>query len=125
MSSDREPVRHTSDNNSNSDILDAPDPTVGPLVALNSDSPLRVVVRCLSHKIPGRTSERIATIANIICQYYFQRDMDLEKEQITSLRLKDIDGKKVRFLLEYGTVPPLTRLDNIPIMAFKWNGKRL
>jgi hypothetical protein len=98
---------------------------VGPLVALNSDSPLCVVVRYLSHKIPGRTSKRTATIANIICQYHFQRHMDREKEQITSLRLKDIDRKKVRFLLEYGTIPPLTRLDNIPIMAFKWNGERL
>ncbi|KAH8907509.1 hypothetical protein BR93DRAFT_867044, partial [Coniochaeta sp. PMI_546] len=64
-------------------------------------SPLRVFVRCLSHKIPGRRSDRTVTMANIICQYYVQRDMDPGKESISSRGFTDIDGRKVKFLLDY------------------------
>jgi hypothetical protein len=167
MSSDREPVRHTSDNNSHSDVLDAPEPRVGLLAAAHAssmhemkdnplpdgvddlpargfaiadkegtscepivlagkpDSPLRIVVRCLSHNIPGRRSDRTATIANIICRYHFQRDMDRKQEQIRSLGLTEIDGKKVKLLLECGNVSPDTRIEDVPIKIFKWNGNEL
>lgn len=95
------------------------------LLTSSPDSPLRIVVRCLSHKIPGHRSNRTTTMANIICQYHFQRDIDREKEQIRSLGLTEIDGKKVRFLFECGTISPDTRVEDVPIKIFKWNGNKL
>lgn len=89
------------------------------------DPPLRIVVRCLSHKIPGPRANRTATMANIICQHYFQRDTDPHKDQIKSLGLQDIDGKKVRFLLESGTLAAGATLDDMAILAFKWTGEKL
>lgn len=133
-SSNQEPVRHTINNNLNSDIPDAPDPAVGkaelssgePIVTAGKpDAPLRIFVRCLSHKIPGRPSDRTATMANIICQYHFQRDMDPNKEHISSRGIAEIDGRKVKFLLECGTSSSHTKVEDIPITWFKWNGKQL
>lgn len=90
-----------------------------------SGSPLRVVVHCLSHKIPGPRSKRTATLANIICQHQFQRNMDPGKDKIKVIGLQDIDGKKVRFLLESGILPATATLDDLPILAFKWTGEEL
>lgn len=95
------------------------------VTAGNPDSPLRVVVRCLSHKIPGHRSDRANTMANIICRHHLQRDMDREKDQIKSLGYTEVDGKKVRFLLECGTLPAGTKVEDVPLVAFKWKGKRL
>lgn len=39
--------------------------------------------------------KRTATIANIICQYQFQRDMNLAKDTITLKGLENIDDHKV------------------------------
>lgn len=89
------------------------------------DSPLRILVRCLSHKIPGPRSERTGTMANIICQHQFQRNMDSGKDTINVMGLQDIDGKKVRFLLQSGNLPTTTALDDVPILAFKWTGEKL
>lgn len=128
ISSNHEPVRHASKNNSNSDILCGPDPTPGKerpssgepiVVAGDPDSPLRIFVRCLSHKIPGRPSERTAAIANIVCRYHLQRDMDADRDQISCRGLPELDGTKVKFLLECGTGSPLARVEDIPIMGFK------
>ncbi|OIW23205.1 hypothetical protein CONLIGDRAFT_637826 [Coniochaeta ligniaria NRRL 30616] len=91
----------------------------------NPDSPLRIVVRCLSHRIPGDRSQRTSTMANIICQHFLQRDMDPVKERIRCLGLPEIDGRKVKFLLESGTVTPSTRLEDVPLRALKWTGKAL
>lgn len=64
-------------------------------------------------------------MANIICRYHFQRDMDRDKEHISSRGFPEIDGKKVKFLLECGTSSPLTKVEDIPIMGFKWHGEKL
>lgn len=95
------------------------------ITAVNPDAPLGIVVRCLLHKIPSRRFDRTATIANIICQYLFQQDIDTKKEYITSLGLKDINRKKVRFLFECSISTPDTIVEDGPIIAFKWTGHKL
>jgi len=51
--------------------------------------------------------------------------MDREKDHIRSLGLQEIDGKKVKFLLESGTVSPDIKVEDVPLVAFKWTGEKL
>jgi len=86
---------------------------------------LRIVVRCLSHNIPGPRAKRTATMANIICQHHLRRDSDPDKDKITSMGLQDLDGKKVRFLFESGSLQDDNRLEDVPVLGFKWTGSDL
>lgn len=97
----------------------------GLAAASDLDPPLRIVVHCLSQKIPGRRSKRTATIADIISQHQFQRDMYPGQDSINVLGLQDIDGKKVGFLFESGSLPAGAALGDLPILAFKWTGEKL
>lgn len=97
----------------------------GPVAASDLDPPIRIVVHCLSHMIPGPRFKRITTMGNLICQHQFQRDMISGKDTIKVMGLQDIDGKKVRFHVESGTIPSVSALKDVPILAFKWTGDRL
>lgn len=88
-------------------------------------TPVRIVVRCYSHKIPGLRSKRKITLADIVCRQSFQRHYDPAVDKISVMGLEDIDGKKVRFLLESGTLSDSTAKDSVTIMAFKWTGENL
>ncbi|OIW23285.1 hypothetical protein CONLIGDRAFT_637731 [Coniochaeta ligniaria NRRL 30616] len=87
--------------------------------------PVRILVRCLSHKIPGPRSSRKFTMAGIICRHYFKRDYSPDVDKISVMGLEDIDGKKVRFLLESGTLTDTTAVDSVTSLAFKWTGEKL
>lgn len=85
--------------------------------AEEDDEPVRIVVRCLSHKIPGDRYNRTMTMANILSKKHFKRESDANKDQIRSMGLLEIGGKKVRFLFESGRLEASTRLDDVPILA--------
>ncbi|AEO67832.1 uncharacterized protein THITE_2170615 [Thermothielavioides terrestris NRRL 8126] len=85
-------------------------------------NPLRVVVRCISHQIPGPRKKRKATMANIICQHCFGRDHDQNLDTINIAGLEDIDGKKLWVLLDSG--PPSASVSS-KILSFRWTGKQL
>jgi len=87
--------------------------------------PVRIVIRCLSHKIPGPRSKRKLTIADIVCRHCFRRDYDPSEDKINVMGLEDIDGKKVRFLLESGTLSESTATSPVTILAFRWTGEKL
>lgn len=86
---------------------------------------MRILIRCLSHKIPGPRSKRKITIADIVCRQYFRRDYDPSEDKISVMGLEDIDGKKVRFLLESGTSSDSTATRSVTILAFRWTGEKL
>ncbi len=67
-------------------------------------SAVRIVVRCISHKIPGPPKQRLKTMADIVCEHHWQRKLDKEVETIRVWGYPEIDGEKVRFLLDSGTL---------------------
>ncbi|KND87449.1 hypothetical protein TOPH_07948 [Tolypocladium ophioglossoides CBS 100239] len=96
------------------------------LAAPASPGPVRVAVRCISHKIPGPPRERVTTMGNLIYQYHWGRDMDQEMDFIQTTGLPHLDVEKVYFLLDSAVLSG-AKLDEdaIPILAYRWNGKTL
>lgn len=88
-------------------------------------SAIRIAVRCRSHKIPGKPSERRTTMGNIICQHEWGRGMDEDKDFIRTDGFPDSDGHKVNFLLDSGRLTPGSKIENVPIVAYRWNGKNM
>lgn len=89
----------------------------------SSNSAIRIAVRCRSHKIPGKSSQRRTTMGNIICQHEWGRCLDENKDFIRTDGFPDSDGHKVNFLLDSGTLTPGLKLEDVPIIAYRWNGK--
>lgn len=91
--------------------------------------PIRIVIRCLSHYIPGPPKLRRTTMGNLICQHIWGRDMDGETDCLHGLGYPDADAEKLRFLLDSGPpapwVEPTCSVGDIPVLVYRWDGKKM
>jgi hypothetical protein len=51
--------------------------------------------------------------------------MDKESDFIRTNGFPTVDGEKVGFLLDTGTLPPDTKPRNLPILVYRWTGKSM
>ncbi|KAK1764154.1 hypothetical protein QBC33DRAFT_548231 [Phialemonium atrogriseum] len=101
------------------------DNSPGPVTDATVANVVRIVVRCASHKVPGPPMQRARTMANIICQHQWGRDMDWQRETIRTRGCWEADGEKVRFLLDSGPPGVTPDLERIPVLMYKWTGEKL
>ncbi|KAM4057433.1 hypothetical protein HRG_014415 [Hirsutella rhossiliensis] len=102
-----------------------PDYVANPIASPAPASPIRIAVRCISNKIPGEPGQRVTTIGNLICQHQWGRNMDEGMDFIRTTGFPHLDGEKVDFLLDTGTVQPCTKQEDIPILAYRWSGETM
>ncbi|POR34962.1 Uncharacterized protein TPAR_04841 [Tolypocladium paradoxum] len=105
--------------------FDNSDNAADPISCPASASPIRIAVRCMSHKIPGEASQRVTTIGNLICQHQWGRNMDQGMDFIRTTGFPHLDGEKADFLLDSGMMPPGTNPEDVPILAYRWSGKTM
>ncbi|KAI1123094.1 hypothetical protein F5Y10DRAFT_252499 [Nemania abortiva] len=86
---------------------------------------LRVVLKCRSDLIPGEPQHRLTTAGDLICQHLWGRAMDKEIDYIRTNGFPAVDGERVGFLLDTGTVPPDTKHRDLPIFVYRWTGKSM
>jgi hypothetical protein len=89
------------------------------------NSAVRIGVQCVSHTIPGAPGQRRKTLGDIICRNRWGRDMDEETDVVQVIGFPQVDGEKVRFILDSGVAGPDAKLEDIPVLAYKWDGTKL
>ncbi|KAI1405167.1 hypothetical protein F4819DRAFT_445073 [Hypoxylon fuscum] len=82
--------------------------------------PLRILVQTKTHLVPGdEYSERCKNMKNLICQHYWDRDFDYNRDRFYAYRADfAYEGRRCYFLLDHGH----SDTDDVPLLWYKWTG---
>ena len=120
---------HSSDHGANCSVHsrdESSKPSNDPILHIGPASQaFRIAVKCRSDRIPGEPSNRLTTMGNLICQHQWGRDMDTGTDFIRTDGFPQVDGERVRFLLDTGMMLPDTKPEDITILVYSWNGETM